>query len=56
MTHFLRSNGKIPGEEVATAANLAGRATMGGIRFLLQQPADNHSYHLGADSVVVSSS
>jgi hypothetical protein len=41
--------------EVATAQDLAGPLTKGGICFVLQQPADNHPYHLGTESVLESS-
>jgi hypothetical protein len=52
MAQILRCTGKIPEEEVATAANLAGLATTGSIRFVLQQPTYNYLYHLSTDSVV----
>jgi hypothetical protein len=54
MAQILQCTGEIPEEEVATAANLAGLATTGSIRFVLQQPTDNRPYHLSTDSVVAS--
>lgn len=49
----LRRDGEmISKAEVVTAQALAGRATEGGVCFVLQQPANNHPYHLGTDSVI----
>jgi hypothetical protein len=50
-----RNEDKIPEAEVAIAKDLAGPAIKGGICFVLHQPADNHPYHLGTESVLASS-
>lgn len=56
MAQTLRRNEeRIPVDEIATTAYLAGPATTGGICFILQQPAVNHPYHLGTNSVIESS-
>lgn len=47
-----RGDDIIPEPEVATAIDLAGPPMTGGICFVLQQPADNHPYHLGTESVI----
>jgi hypothetical protein len=53
MARTLRHDrGMISTAEVATAQDLAGPPTKGGICFVLQQPADNHPYHLGTESVI----
>jgi hypothetical protein len=52
---LLRNGKKICSDEIEMAAYLATPSTTGGICFVLQQPANNHPYHLGVDAVVASS-
>jgi hypothetical protein len=49
---LLRDGEKICSDEIEMAAYLAMPPTMGGICFVLQQPANNHPYHLDVDTVV----
>ncbi|OAL42718.1 hypothetical protein IQ07DRAFT_668990 [Pyrenochaeta sp. DS3sAY3a] len=52
---LLRDGKKIRSDEIKMAVYLAMPSTTGGICFVLQQPANNHPYHLGVDTVVESS-
>lgn len=44
----------IPSEEIGVTVDLASPESVGGICFILQQPAGNHPYHLGTDTVIKS--
>jgi hypothetical protein len=52
---FRRDQEKIPFDEIKVAVDLVMPEVTGGICFLLQQPANNHPYHLGANTVISSS-
>jgi hypothetical protein len=52
---LLRDREKICSDEIEIAAYLATPLTLGGICFVLQQPANNHPYYSGVDTVVASS-
>ncbi|KAK7177456.1 hypothetical protein PSPO01_16494 [Paraphaeosphaeria sporulosa] len=53
--NLLRNGKEISSDEIEMATYLAAPATKGGICFVLDQPANNHPYHLGTDTVVASS-